>query len=129
LPEYDRACDLAGSAVRADPKNYAYLRSLGAALYRAGKYAEAVRQLESAHALRPESSPSASLLLALANQAGGRTKEAKDWLEKARAWRTQALQRGEDGGPSAFERLPWGERLAVDELERQAERALKVPEK
>jgi WD40 repeat protein/tetratricopeptide (TPR) repeat protein/tRNA A-37 threonylcarbamoyl transferase component Bud32 len=124
LPDYERACDLAGSAVRADPMNYAYLRSLGAALYRAGKYTEAVRQLEIAHSLRPEGSPSACLLLALAHQSGGRTKEAKDWLEKARTWRNQALQPGPDGGPSALERLPWGERLALDELQRQAEHAL-----
>jgi hypothetical protein len=105
-----------------DAKDYPFARAFGVALYRAGEYEGAVKQLEVARALRKEPSPAVWLFLAMAHQRCGRTAEARQWLGKARAWIDEARQRKPGG--ALWERLPWGERLALDLLRSEADKLI-----
>jgi lipopolysaccharide biosynthesis regulator YciM len=60
------------------------LAGLGAALYRAGRYHEAVAQLEQAERQRSGYRPQIQAFLALANHASGRPAEARRWLDQLR---------------------------------------------
>jgi WD40 repeat protein/tetratricopeptide (TPR) repeat protein len=122
LTEFAVPLRLARRAAALDAKNYPFARAFGAALYRAGEYEAAVKQLEVARALRKEPSPAVWLFLAMAHQRCGRPAEAREWLKKARAWIDEARQHKPDG--SLWERLPWGERLALDLLRREADKLI-----
>jgi tetratricopeptide (TPR) repeat protein len=60
------------------------LNTLGAALYRAGRYDEAIRRLEEAIQARPggQGIPSDWLLLAMAHHRLGHRELARRWLER-----------------------------------------------
>ena len=59
------------------------LRTLGAALYRAGRFAEAIRSLEESHQKRgDDGDPRGFAFLALAHHRLGHGAEAKRWLDK-----------------------------------------------
>jgi WD40 repeat protein/tetratricopeptide (TPR) repeat protein len=108
-----------------DPQSYIHARTLGAALYRAGKFQDAVNVLTRATQLRKQPAPSAWLFLALAHARLQHAEEAKKWLGMAREWVDQAQRQkpGEAGDESAlsWHKLPWNERLAVTVLQREAE--------
>ncbi len=59
------------------------LRTLGAALLRAGKFKEAIPRLYQACRARPEDLPSARLLGAIAHRRAGHPAEAKQWFDRA----------------------------------------------
>jgi hypothetical protein len=103
----------------ADPRNYPGLRSHGAALYRAGKWDAATKQLEAARRLRPEGSPSVWLFLAMARHKAG-DKTAAEWLDKAKKW-VEDARKSEGGKPSRWESIPWHERAALEVLLKEAE--------
>jgi tetratricopeptide (TPR) repeat protein len=63
------------------PKDADYLQTLGAMLYRAGRFEDAARQLEEAVKLRGKDAGDA-LFLAMAHQRLGHAEEARKWLEK-----------------------------------------------
>ncbi len=109
--------ELAERAVSSQPRDTDYLRTLGAALFRAGELDEAVRRLNEVLKLRGRR-PSRRewLWLALVHARMGRTKEARSWLVKATSART---------GLSNPSPLPWVMRLKLNLLQREAEQLLK----
>jgi tetratricopeptide (TPR) repeat protein len=128
LPDFSRLRELARRAASLDKQSYPFARAYGAALFRARDYETAVKQLETAGALQKGSSPSVWLFLAMAHQRRGQTDEAKEWLGKARAWIEQARKRKPDAGPAksgtAWEYLPWNERLVLELLQAEAEKLI-----
>ena len=67
-----------------------YLNTLGATLYRAGRYDEAIRRLEEAIQGRNGSSPHDCVFLALAHHRLGHRDEARRWLDRLRGYRPSA---------------------------------------
>jgi WD40 repeat protein/tetratricopeptide (TPR) repeat protein len=121
----ERAVRLAFVAVKHDTKNYVFARPLGAALYRAGKYKEAVDRLTFSLKLREQPSPSVWLFLAMAHQRSGQSEQAKQWLTKARTWVEDARKRkADDKDAIAWQRLPWTERMALELLQAEAEKLI-----
>jgi WD40 repeat protein/tetratricopeptide (TPR) repeat protein len=110
------------AGVSEDLHSYAQRRALVAALYRAGEFKEAIECSTYAIGLRKDPAPSVWLFLALAHQRNGEPDEARRWLDKARTWIAQARQPRPDR--SAWERLPWAERLALEQLQAEAEKLL-----
>jgi predicted Zn-dependent protease len=118
----ERAQSAAAEAVRFNEKEYAYSRSLGAALYRSAHYEDAVKELTRALTLRDRPSPAVWLLLALAHERCGRGDQARESLGKSRDWIAQArLRKSNDKTGPAWGQLPWGERLALELLLSEAE--------
>jgi tetratricopeptide (TPR) repeat protein len=113
--DVDRPLNLAEQAVAARPQEPAYLNTLGAALYRAGRFEDAVRKLQEAIGVQnTEGTASHWLFLALAHHRLGHTEEAKKWLAKAQRWLDQAPK---DGAGA----LPWDQRLELKLLRAEAE--------
>jgi hypothetical protein len=86
---------LAESCVQADPKSWQHRELLGAALYRAGKRVEAVRELDEAVRLRGSGSLWAKLFLALAHQRLGhadRVQALRQEVQDADGWEEMVLQ-------------------------------------
>jgi WD40 repeat protein/tetratricopeptide (TPR) repeat protein/tRNA A-37 threonylcarbamoyl transferase component Bud32 len=83
---------LAEKAVAGDPKSNAYLNTMGAALYRAGRFEAAIQRLsEALKAAGPdEGTPYDWLFLAMAHHRLGHAKEGREWLNKAGQWIDQA---------------------------------------
>ena len=78
---------LAEAALRDGPESSRdmYLNTLGAALYRAGRYAEAIRRLEEAIERRGGASiPEDGPFLAMAHHRLGHPDEARRWLDRLR---------------------------------------------
>jgi tetratricopeptide (TPR) repeat protein len=120
------AKQLAESAVAGAPKESAYVGTLGAALYRAGQYREAVRRLNEAIALQGKGGAAQDwLFLAMAHHRLGHAAEAKKWLGKAAQEIDQAVR---DDPKNTAAALPWNQRLELRILRREAEKVLKGPE-
>jgi hypothetical protein len=87
-PDPGTVVTLAEKAVASQAGNYAFLNTLGAALLRAGRPAEAVRRLEECLRLRPRQLDVVhdELLLALACRTRGHDEDARRWLAKATQW-------------------------------------------
>jgi WD40 repeat protein/serine/threonine protein kinase/tetratricopeptide (TPR) repeat protein len=122
----DQIVRLATRAFGQRAESYVLARALGAALYRAGKYQDAIERFTVALQSRRQPAPSTWLFLALAHQRLKHTEEAKKWLDKARKWIEQARRQkaGEAGDEKAlsWQKLPWNERLALEVLHREAEK-------
>jgi Flp pilus assembly protein TadD len=89
------------------------LNTLGALLYRAGRFGEAVRRLDESIARRDKvGTVQDFLFLAMAHQRLGNGEEARKWLDKS----LRALQ--QDAGGS------WEQRLELALLRREAEASL-----
>jgi tetratricopeptide (TPR) repeat protein len=86
---YRAALDQARDACRLEPENRAYLRNLGAALYRVGAYADALptlRRAEQVHRAQTASShPADVAFIAMACQQLGENELARAELDRARA--------------------------------------------
>jgi WD40 repeat protein len=101
---------LAELAVKGAPGNADFLNTLGAALYRAGRFAEAVRRLDEAVQTRKGKSLEDDwVFLAMAHHRLGHRDEARRWLDRLR-------DRRPDPAPGAF----WGE-LQIRLLRAEAE--------
>jgi hypothetical protein len=87
------------------------LAGLGAALYRAGRYHEAISRLEEAERHSSGCHLQVEAFLAMANQARGRRDEALRWLGRLR---------GHPPNPRTGSYEPWDE-LQVELLQREAE--------
>jgi tetratricopeptide (TPR) repeat protein len=91
VKDWARPIQLAEQALQADPKNHNYSKTLGAVLYRSGRFAEAVQRfsetssaLEKATVHGPLSSSAYTLFfLAMAHQRLSHAEEARQWLDKA----------------------------------------------
>jgi tetratricopeptide (TPR) repeat protein len=96
--EAARLAALAEEAVRAWPRAAWYLHVLGLALYRAGRYDDAVKRLHESLRADPAEWPGHPinwLVLAMTHQRLGRPDEARQWLNKA----TQAIDDRHRGKP------------------------------
>jgi serine/threonine protein kinase/Flp pilus assembly protein TadD len=119
------ALTLAEQAARGEAQSGSSRLTLGAVLYRAGRFQEAVRELTEADRLAP--SPSryspwspahAWLFLAMAHHRLGNPGEAARWLAKAGQWIDEALR-----APQAATRddFSWDCRLTLQLLRQEAE--------
>jgi WD40 repeat protein/tetratricopeptide (TPR) repeat protein len=116
---------LAEQTAASHPKKYATLNTLGAVLYRAGRYDDAVRKLEEAVEAHPRGgAPFDFLFLAMAHQRLKHREEAERWLGKAGQWLEQA-EEGTLTDPSIRLPLFWIQRLELNLLRRDAESVLK----
>jgi tetratricopeptide (TPR) repeat protein/WD40 repeat protein len=122
VTDASRPVQLARRAVAGRPQGYAAARALGAALLRAGDLEAAVRELSRASALQKDA-PTTWLLLAMAHHRLGHAGEARQWLDRGLHWIEQASRRraGAGGPLSAWQRIPWGERLGLLFLRLEAE--------
>lgn len=102
---------LARTAVGSDPEGqmgrWQYLNTLGATLYRADQFREAVACLvQSVEAMKPKAACEDCVFLAMANHRAGDADEARKWLNEAMKFRN-------DGR--------WQERQEIDRLRREAQ--------
>jgi serine/threonine protein kinase/Flp pilus assembly protein TadD len=133
-----RPVQLAAKAVAKAPDNRAYLNTLGAALYRAGRLNEAAKLLSKANAGKLRADQTAVytwLFLAMTRHGLGHADEARRWLAKAVQAIDQAAKQPAKpaAGPSgktnqtrAASPLPWNLGLELQLLRREAEERLGV---
>jgi hypothetical protein len=131
--EHDRAVMLRTCLVQAGAADPTALLPLlaphdevlrGAALFRAGRHAEAAQLLAGIKAWAGQE-PLALLYRALAEQAQGRTPEAQHALKAAVEWMTdQAVDVQAESKRSRLQVLPWAERLELELLRREVEERL-----
>jgi len=116
-------------SVQNQPQNYERLNTLGSALYRAGRWEDAVRRLNEARKAHKEGGTAYDwLFLAMAHQRLSHSDEALKWLAKAlpeveRAAKGQSIQ----GYPAAS--MSWTRRLELQLLRREAEALVKAGRK
>jgi WD40 repeat protein/serine/threonine protein kinase/tetratricopeptide (TPR) repeat protein len=106
---------MADTALHSAPSYYRprLLVGLGASLYRAARYDDAVARLEEAEAGSSEHQPQVMAFLAMANQARGHRAEALRWLERLRS-RAPNSSSNEDSAWNELEiEVLTGEALAV----------------
>ena len=113
------AVDLATRAVTSQPENEQFLNTLGAALYRKGRYDEALDRLAKLTASEVKagdeenSSPAYTMyFLAMTHHALDNVDEAKEWLQKADGQTTRALD--------DEEQPPWNRILTLKLLREEA---------
>lgn len=125
VADLTRPVQLAQLALRSQPKSMVHLGTLGAALYRAGRFEEAIRRLTEANGIwekaggKGTSSPAYGwFFLAMAHHRLGNAEEARKWLDRA----VQRVKRAtnEKAVPPP-PRLPWNRRLTFELLRREAE--------
>jgi tetratricopeptide (TPR) repeat protein len=84
VADFTRPVRLAEKAVASDPNDAGLINTLGALLYRAGRFDVAVQRLNESMALGgPEVGLYDSLFLAMAHERLGHAEEARQWLSKA----------------------------------------------
>jgi tetratricopeptide (TPR) repeat protein len=116
--ESGRVVERATKLAAQNAKNRSDQTIFGAALYRAGRFKEAVRRLEQAAALPADPFQSVEytwFFLAMTHHRLGHAAEARTWLEKGRK---QMKQKAKDAD------LPWDRRLALELLRGEAEALL-----
>jgi Flp pilus assembly protein TadD len=114
VADLSRPVQLAEQAVAAG--HFTGLSTLGAALYRAGRFGEAVEKLNQSVETQGRMGPLDWLFLAMAHHRLGNTDEARHWLDRAR----QRLDQNLDSGTFGSE-PNWRERLERQLLRREAE--------
>jgi tetratricopeptide (TPR) repeat protein len=113
---------LSERAVAKRPRYRSYLNTLGGALYRAGRYADAATKLEDALRLKQGNDGLDWVLLALARQRQGQTAAAQEALCRARHWYETAVVRPDPGDKP----VEWFTRLEFELLQAEAERLLGI---
>ncbi|MCI0743225.1 MAG: protein kinase [Gemmataceae bacterium] len=113
---------IAERAVKESPQNHARLLTLGAALYRAGRFDDAVQKLDEAIKVWGKGdTPWDWLFLAMAHHRLGQADLAKSNLDRAARWIDQRTSKGASGT------LLWSNRLELALLRREAEATLSMP--
>ncbi len=124
VDDYSLVIQLAERAVKAET----YFRNqqgLGAVLFRAGQFGEAIETLQSvAETEKPQDASPAYVwyFLAMAHHKMNNADQAAQWLAKANAWTDRVLGEAEAEAAS----LPWYRRLTLDLLRTEAEGLLNV---
>jgi tetratricopeptide (TPR) repeat protein len=114
LPDLKPAVGLARVAVKASPGDASIRNTLGAILYRAGQYREAVTELNEAVRLNPQGGTWADFLfLALAHQRVGQPEAARQALERARFLLDEVPARQAAGLLGGGTAGPWGATAAA----------------
>lgn len=112
---------LMDKAVAAQPKEYAFLNTRGAVLYRAGRYDDAIHQLNDAVAIHGHGGSFEDLVyLAMSQFRLGHADEARDALKRAVAFYEQGLTAQ---GPNARP-ADWSTRIEWQTLRTEAERMI-----
>ncbi len=106
-------------------KNQDYLTALGQNLYRAGRFEEAIRQLDAAARLSPDQRGSGWdwLFRAMAHHKLGHAEEAMKCLDQAVLWINHEIP--ESGSEPVRSGLSWNQRLALQLMRREAEALIK----
>jgi tetratricopeptide (TPR) repeat protein len=123
VTDFAPAIALAEKAVRSEPKSARYAETLGAILYRSGKFQQAAENLEKADGLASngkELDPSRIqtwFFLAMAHRRLGHHEESARWLEKAR----DATEKAVKARDAASTPLAWNQRLTLVMLRKEAE--------
>jgi WD40 repeat protein len=114
---------LAEKAV-AGKRTYAYLNTLGVALYRADQLDLAIQRLNEAIQVHGKEGTAYDwLFLGMAHHRQGNADEARKWLDKARHWLDTAQEaRSKESTGSG---QPWNQRLEIQLFRREAETLLK----
>jgi WD40 repeat protein/serine/threonine protein kinase len=121
VTDFDALVRLAEQACAKSPQNWYYLDTLGAALYRAGRFEDAIRTLDEACAVHGKGGNSCNwFFLALAHHRLGHADDARRWLSTAVAWQERAI-RNNLHDPRVSTPLPWDVRLTLELLRREAE--------
>jgi tetratricopeptide (TPR) repeat protein len=129
VKDLDQAVKLAEMAVRNDSKNKAHPLTLGSALYRAGRFGEAIVRLNETSADQGQAATNLSspiyawFFLAMAHHRLGHAEESRKWLDKARKRAEQEIKNPSNGG---F--LTWNRRVTWQLLRREAEALLRKSE-
>jgi tetratricopeptide (TPR) repeat protein len=119
VADYARVLPWVHNAVVGNPKRTEILGTLGAVLYRAKRYEEAIQRLnESIEKCDKVGEPQEWLFLAMAHHHLKKTNESRKWLDKA----VLGIEKAE-----REKSLSWDERLEVQVLRREAEELLKKP--
>jgi WD40 repeat protein/Flp pilus assembly protein TadD len=114
-----RALAAAQRAALAEPKNHARLLTVGAALYRAGRFDDAVRKLdESTKVWGKDDTVWDWLFLAMSHHRLGQHRLAEGYWTKASRWMDQA------GGRTPATALSWSNQMELSLLRREAEALL-----
>ena len=123
IKDWPKTVALAEKAAKNDPKSASYLNTLGAVLYRAGRFDESLQRLTEAD--RVVKAPSETLpsspaytwfFLAMAHHRLGHGEEAKKWFDKAAARTEKAIREADQG----TEYLAWNRRLTLKLLRQEA---------
>jgi eukaryotic-like serine/threonine-protein kinase len=122
LADPEQVVQLAERALAAE-KSAAGRNTLGAALYRAGKWEQAVATLDQNNGARAAFD---WLFLAMAHHRLGHTDQARQFLEKATAWIEKAAA-GKPGTLLQGQPLDFDQQLDLQLLRREAEAVLAVP--
>ena len=115
---------LAEKAANRNPNRWGYVCVLGAVLYRAGRFEEAVQRLTQADQLAKDDylvPAEPWFFLAMAHHRLGHGEESKKWLGNAVAWTENALREHEQG----VKEFPWIPAIKVKLLRQEAEALLK----
>jgi tetratricopeptide (TPR) repeat protein len=121
VPDPAPIVELARAAVADQPANWAYLNTLGLALYRAGRFEEAVQQLDQSIKESGHGTWVDWLFLALTHQRLNHPQEARRWWAKAR----EALDRALDPkGRSPATSVSWTDRIEMPLFRAEAEALL-----
>jgi tetratricopeptide (TPR) repeat protein/serine/threonine protein kinase len=121
VADFGPLAELAEALRAKDSKGWGCLGVVGAALYRAGRFKEAVARLDEACAAHSAGGNARDwLLLALAHHRLGNADQARHWLARGSQWLDKATREKLDdrwfGTP-----LAWHTRLSLDLLRREAE--------
>jgi YD repeat-containing protein len=115
---------VAGARAKQPDKVPAYLNTLGAALFRAGRYDDAIQRLnEAIDAHGDGGTPSDWLFLAMAHHRQGRITEAREWLDAAVEWIEQQTFQKATGGELDPLFIP-GRQIVLQVLRGEAETML-----
>jgi WD40 repeat protein len=118
------------------PRNHWHVNQLGAALYRAGRFEEAIKPLTEATKMKVDPSRGNMLhtwfYLAMAHHRLGHAEEARRWLDKAVEGTQQALNPaagplGKSGKLNGVIPLNWHRQLTLRLLQREAEQLIQAP--
>jgi tetratricopeptide (TPR) repeat protein len=90
------ALTLAKRAVERDPKNGAYINTLGVARYRTGDWTGAIADLERSMALREGGDSGDWFFIAMARWQLGEKDAAREWYDKAVKWMEKNAPRSEE---------------------------------
>lgn len=113
--EIDGAIRLARNAVQIDGGHQLSLQRLGAALYRGGRFDEALAALDRSSRMNQASPASAWYFLAMAHFQLGHADEARRWYDKGAAFTQNLL-----ADPAPVAAVPWARRLAWQLLDHEA---------
>jgi tetratricopeptide (TPR) repeat protein len=128
VDDWTKLVEWAEKAFAADPDNAVGLTTLGAVLYRAGRFDEAVRRLTEADAAfkkakaRTSTIAYAWLFRAMAEERLGHAEQAQEWFARAvREIEQPPAERANDPGAGS-----WNRRLSLRLLRGEAEALLKI---